>query len=315
MPDYSWSQGAQGAMGGATAGFAVGGPLGGLIGGGLGLLGGFGGDPQAEYQEMLKKLMSGYQNRTAPQMGQAAQAGQSQLMGNRAQLIAQLEAQARGDGPSAARLQMQQAADRTAQMMSSNAAGAGGRGVNAGAAMRNAGNQAANVMQQNNQNMGIMRAQEQLNAMGQLGQNINAGIGQDNQMSQWNAGAQNDQASLNAQLQMQMLGLNDRSQLQAIGMGMGGAGQGLGTSLMAGGAMAAPMLMQMRQAQGAQYGYKGAIGPQMGQQGWDQSPMGMRQNQQYQNWLQANTPQLPSGGGPGIDPNTWGGNHPWSPGR
>jgi hypothetical protein len=312
MPDWSWGQAGQGAMGGATAGMAVGGPIGALIGGiGGGLFGGIGGDPQSEYQAMLKRLQAGYQNRVAPQMGQAYQAGQSQLMGNRAQLIAQLEAQARGDGPSAARQQMQQAADRTAQMMASNAAGAGGRGVNAGAAMRNAGNQAANVMQQNNQNMGIMRAQEQLNAVGQLGQNINAGIGQDNAMSQFNAGQMNDRNSLNAQLQMQMLGLNDRSQLQAIQMGMGGAGQGLGTSLMAGGAMAAPMLMQWHQAQQGMHGYGGAVGEQIGQPGSYTADQ-WRAYIAQQNQGLAGQPGL---GGGGIDPNTWGGNHPWSPGR
>jgi hypothetical protein len=303
--------GANDALSGAAGGAAMGsafGPWGAAAGGLIGGIGGYfgAGSGQDYYQTQLKKLQAGYQGRQAPQMGPAAQAGPSGLMGNRASMIAQLEAQSRGEGPSAARLQMQQAADRSAQMLASNAAGAGGRGVNAGAAMRNAGNQSANVMQQNNQNMGIMRAQEQLNAMGQLGGAIGQGIGQDNQQAQWNAGAQNDQASLNTQMQMQMLGLNDRSQLQALQMGMGGAQPSLGQSLMAGGATAAPMLMQMMHQPQQQAGYGGAIGPQQGQPGWANSPMGQYQNAhvpQSGNWR---TPQpwnpnyngTPSGGNP-----------------
>lgn len=308
-----WGQAGQGAAGGAAAGAAFG-PWGAAIGGlAGGVMGYFGGDGGAgEHQAMIDRLARGYQGRSAPQMGPANLAGNSQLMGNRAQMIAQLEAQARGEGPSAARLQMQQAADQTRQMMASQASGAGGRGVNAGAAMRNANNAGAQVMQQNNQNMGIMRAQEQLNAMGQLGSAIGGGIQSDNQQAQFNAGSMNARDLANMQSQMQMLQLNDQSQLQALGLYKGQPG--LGTSILAGGASAYPALQQMMSARQQNHGYGGAIGPQQGQPGWDQSSMGRYQEQQRQNWMHNNTPQLPTQS-PGIDPNNWGGNHSWTPGQ
>ncbi len=241
--------GLQGAAGGAMAGGAIGGPPGALIGGGLGLLGGLfgGGDEKDEYQRLLQELAAGYQGRQAPQMGPAQQASQSQLVNNRNQFITQLEAQARGEGPSAARQLMQQATDKGVRNATAMASGAGGRGVNAGAAMRNAMNTGSAMQMQNSQNMGVMRSQEQLNAMGQLGQNLQAGIGQDQQLGMWNAGQMNDQAALNAQLQMQMLGLNTNAQLQALGMAGGMATPSMGTQLLAGGAAAVPGLLQMRQ--------------------------------------------------------------------
>lgn len=288
----------QGGAGGAMTGGAIGGPWGAAIGGGLGLLGGLlggGDDERDEYQTLLKDLASGYQNRQAPQMGAAQQAGASQLVANRGQFIAQLEAQARGEGPSAARQLMQQATDKGVRNATAMASGAGGRGVNAGAAMRNAMNTGSAMQMQNSQNMGVMRSQEQLNAMGQLGQNLQAGIGQDQQLGMWNAGQMNDQAALNAQLQMQMLGLNTNAQLQALGMagGMSSSSPGLGTQLLAGGAAAVPGLLQMKQQWGQQRGYGGAIGPQEGDPGWDQSPMGQRQAAQQNAYVQQNTPKPP----------------------
>ncbi len=250
MGGVSWGQGAQGAAGGAMAGGAMGGPVGALIGGvGGGLMGLFGGNPQDEYQQKLQKLYASYQNRSAPQGGAASQAGQSSLVGNRAALIAQLEAQAHGEGPSAARLQMQDGMSRAVAAQASNAAGAGGRGVNAGAANRMAGNNSAAIMSQGNRDMGVVRAQEQANAMGQLGQNIGQGINSDNQMSQFNTGQTNSRDDLNLALQMQMQQMNQQGSLQALQLGMGSAGPGIGTQIMAGGAQAMPGLMQMSLAQ------------------------------------------------------------------
>lgn len=307
-----WGEGAKGAAGGAAAGTAIlpgwGTAIGAAVGGIAGYLGGGGDD---EHQAMLKRLAAGYQNRVAPQRGAANLAAQSGLVGNRASLISQLEAQSRGEGPSAARLQMQQAADQTTQMLASQAAGAGGRGVNAGAAMRNASNAGQQVMQRNNQDMGIMRAQEQMNATSQLGQVVGQGINADHQFNQWNAGARNDVDSQNMQAQMHMLQLNDQSQLAALGMHVPSVG--LGTQIMTGGATAAPYLTQAFSQQ--PQGYGGAIGPQQGQAGWDSSSMGQYQEQQRQQWMRNNTPQAPQQSAPAIDPNTWGGNHPWSNGN
>lgn len=288
MGDVNWGQGAQGAAGGALQGAGMGSMImpgvGTAIGAGLGGLAGFfggafgGGDEKDEYKELLKKLAMGYQDQQAPQMGPAAQAAQSSLTNNRNAFITQLEAQAAGNGPSAARQMMQQGTDQGVRNMTATAAGAGGRGVNAGASMRTAMGQGSAMQMQNTQNMGVMRAQEQLNAMGQLGQNLQSGIGQDQQLGMFNAGQQNDQMGLNAQLLMQKLGLDRGSQLQALGMASGMASPGMGSSILAGGAGAFPGLMQAAgQMNQPKPGYGGAIGPQMGQAGWDSSPMGQRQ--------------------------------------
>ncbi len=253
MADWNWgqagSQAGQGAIGGASAGAAFG-PWGAAIGGGIGGLaglfgGGLAGDPSEEYKKRLQMMMDGYKNRQAPQLGAAHQAGQSQLVGNRAGLISQLEAMARGEGPSAARLQMREGMDRAVAAQTAMASGAGGRGVNMGAAMRNAGNQSAAIMSQGNRDMGVMRAQEQANAVGQLGQNISQGINADNGLSQFNTGQVNGNEMANAELQMRMLGLNDQSQFQALQMMMNNAQPSIGTSIMAGGASMAPLLAQM----------------------------------------------------------------------
>lgn len=241
-----WGQGFQGAAGGAMAGGAFGGPIGAAIGGGVGLLGGLfgGGDERNEYQEMLKKLAGGYGSRTAPQ-GSASLAGRSGLEANRNALIAQLEAQARGEGPSAARIQMQEAMDRAAGAQASAASGAGGRGVNAGAALRNAQNNTAAIQAQGSRDMATMRAQEQLAATQALGGVLGQGINADNSLSSFNAGQQNQMTQANMQAVLQQLGLNDASQLQALMAAMGGSAPGMGTQILAGGAQAMPWLMQM----------------------------------------------------------------------
>jgi hypothetical protein len=224
------------------------GPWGMAIGGGLGLLGGlFGGGGQSDYQEQLKQLAAGYGKRTAPQMT-ATTAGQSQFRQNQAGLIAQLEAMARGQGPSAAALQMRDAMDRASATQASAAAGAGGRGVNAGAAMRQAMNNTAAVQSQGARDTATLRAQEQLNAIGQLGQVVGQARGQDDQMSQFNAGQTNGAAEANLRAKLQMIGLNDESQLRALMAAMGVAGPGLGASILAGGANAFPQGLKFWQA-------------------------------------------------------------------
>lgn len=246
MGDYDWGQGAQGAVGGAAAGAAFG-PVGAAVGGGLGLLGGlFGGDDEnAKYKKMLEDLAHGYGGRQAPQ-GFAQSAGMSGLVRNRASLIAQLEAQARGEGPSAAAMQMRDAMDRAAGAQASAAAGAGGRGVNAGAALRNAANNTAAIQAQGARDTATMRAQEQLNAQNQLGQVIGYGISADQGLNQFNAGQQNQMTQANMDALLRQLGLNDQAQLHALQLAMGKATPGMGTGLLAAGSTLAPYLMQMQ---------------------------------------------------------------------
>lgn len=245
MADFNWKGGFEGAAGGASAGAAFG-PYGALIGGAAGgLLGGYGGgDENDKYQQMMEAFASQAAGRRAPQ-GSAVGAGYSQLRGNRAALIAQLEAQARGQGPSAAAIQMRDAMDRAAGAQASAAAGAGGRGINTGAALRNAMNNTAAIQAQGARDTATMRAQEQLSAQQQLGTNIGYGINADQDIMKFNAGAQNAMTQANMQAMLQQLGLNDAAQLAALQAAMGKASPGMGAGIMAGGASAAPFLMQM----------------------------------------------------------------------
>lgn len=250
-------QAGQGAVGGALTGAAVGSIVPGVgtaIGAGAGaLLGGLGGwfgsQGSGGYEDQLKKLAQYYQNRSAPQAGMASQAENSGFRANQAGLISQLEAMARGQGPSAAALQMREAMDRASGAQASGAVGAGGRGVNAGAAFRNASNNTAAVQAQGARDTMMGRVGEQLGAIGQLSNTIAQGRGADEGTSQFNASQANQTNLANLQAQLQMYGQNDQSQLQALGMGMGAAGPGLGTQLMAGGAMAIGPALQYKQGQ------------------------------------------------------------------
>src|ERR1044072_7237875 len=100
--DFDFSQGAQGAAGGAMAGSAFG-PWGAAIWCGVGLLSGFLGshanDPNEKYKKQLAELAKSYGGRQAPQAGPAAQAGYGDARANQAGLISQLESMARGEGP------------------------------------------------------------------------------------------------------------------------------------------------------------------------------------------------------------------------
>jgi hypothetical protein len=241
----SWEQGFQGAAGGAMAGGAVGGPIGAAVGAGLGGLAGyFGGDPKSQYQKQLQQLAQKYGRMQAPQAGPASQAGMSGFRQNQAGLVSQLEAMGRGEGPSAAQIQMREAMDRAAGAQASAAAGAGGRGVNAGAALRGAMNNTAAIQAQGARDTATLRAQEQFNALQQLGQVVGQGRGQDEQLGMFNAGQQNDMTRANLQAAMQTLGISTEAELKALMAAMGMAGPGLGTQILAGGASAFPMLLK-----------------------------------------------------------------------
>lgn len=246
MANEDWGQAGQGAVGGAMTGAALGSVVPGVgtaIGAGAGfLLGGLGGffgdNGAAGYQDQFKQLAAQYGNMQAPQMGNAAQAGYSDFRTNQAGLISQLEQMARGNGPSAASMQMREAMDRAAGAQSSAAAGAGGRGVNAGAALRNASNNTAAFQQGAARDTGLMRVQEQLGATSQLGNVIAQGRGADEGTNQFNAAQQNAAAQANLEAKLKTMGISTQAQLQALMSAAGVAGPGLGTSLLAGGASA-----------------------------------------------------------------------------
>lgn len=239
-----WSQAGQGAAGGAMAGGAIGGPIGGLIGGALGGLGGyFGGSPASSYQGQLQTLADQYGNRQAPQAGAASQSAYSDFRNNQTGLISMLQGMANGTGPSAASLQMREAMDRAAGAQASAAAGAGGRGVNAGAAYRNAANNTAAVQAQGARDTGLMRVQEQLGATNQLGQVVGQARGQDEGNNQFNAGQNNATNLANLQAKLTSLGINTDAQLKALMGAIGAAGPGLGTQILAGGASMMPSFL------------------------------------------------------------------------
>lgn len=257
MPNYS--QGAQGAAGGALTGAAMGsyimpgwgtaiGAGVGAIGGGLMGLFGDGGGPKYD-QELRNRLLTleqDYQTR-AWQDVNAAQAGQSSFRGNQSNLINQLEAMGRGEGPSAATLQMREGMDRAVGAQSSMAGGAVGRGVNAGAALREASNNASGAQSQIARDTGMARVQEQLGAINQLGINIHGARGADESLNQFNAGQTNQVALANAQRQMQI----EQLKLQALAAAGGtyqGSSPGTGSALLAGGAGAFMGAMQARGA-------------------------------------------------------------------
>lgn len=246
----NWSGAGEGAAGGAMIGGALGGPFGAAAGGVLGGLGGLlGGDGgKGEQEKRLNDYYNSVNGRQSPQMGPAYQAQQSGYEGNRAALIAQLEALSRGQGPSLAQAQMREAMDRSTGAQASMAAGAAGRGMSAGAAYRNAANTTAGIQAQGARDMGQMRVQEQLGAMSQLGSVIGQGAQTQNQAYQFNASQQNAAAQANLEAQLRTMGYNDQA-IQAIlqqqgamvgpsmgqqilGMGASFVGSGVGQQLL-----------------------------------------------------------------------------------
>lgn len=192
---------------------------------------------QQDLQPAINTAQTGFQN----QIGQA-----NNIVGQQGDLASQLRAQAAGQGPNIAAMQLQQATDRNNQQ----AAGmmASQRGLNPALAARLiAQNQATNNQQAAGQS-GLMRAEQQLAAQGQLAnvygqqagetlqggalQNQNLGINQQAFQNQ-NAdiiNAQNAAQGINAGVQQQNAGINAgviggliSGGASALSMGGGGA--------------------------------------------------------------------------------------------
>lgn len=260
MPN--WGQGAQGAVGGAAVGTAILPGWGTAIGAGVGgLVGLFSGGGGPKYDEVLRarllELEQEYAQRAAPQ-GESASAANSQFRTNQANLISQLEGMGRGEGPSAAAIQMRNANDQAVAGQNSLAAGGIQRGANAGAAMRGAANNAAGLTAQSNRDTGVIRAQEQLNAINQLGMTVHSARGADEATNKFNAGQQNQMTLANMEAIQRQYGLNSEAQLRALSQA-GGAmyspgGPGMGTQILAGGASALGGMMTARGAGLAQNG-------------------------------------------------------------
>lgn len=233
MPSYDWQQGFKGAGGGALAGGSIGGPIGAVIGGGLGLLGGFGGGKQDEYNKKLQEYYAGLQNRQAPQMGPAAQSGYSGFRSNQSDLIKRLEALSQGQGPSLAAQQFGQATDRN--MGAQQAMASTGRGGAMGAF--NASNNMGQLGAQAAQGSAMARTGEEQMALNQLGLSIYGARGADEETNRFNAGQQNQNSQSNLEARLRTMGMNDQAITQILSQ-MGGqtSKPGMGDQLLAGGA-------------------------------------------------------------------------------
>lgn len=215
----------QGAMGGATLGSTVPGvgTLFGALGGGL--LGGlgsyFGGQGPAPGAQDLEKLRAFYDQMSQQggvQLPPAAQAGQSGFRDNQANLISQLEALSQGRGPSLASQMLQQQTNQATENQYAQAAGARG---NPALANRQAMNNAAQLQSQAGAQMANARVAEQLGALQQLGLGIYGARGQDEGLSQFNAGQTNQMATEQGRLGQ----MNNQIRLQALQQMMSGAMQ------------------------------------------------------------------------------------------
>lgn len=230
----NWGGGLKGAAGGALAGSAIAPGIGTLIGGGIGgLMGLFGSNENDQMKQKLQSYYESLNNMQAPQAGAAAQSATSGFRTNQSNLISRLEALSKGQGPSLAAEQFQQATDRNVSGQQAMAnSGRGGP-----MAQLTAANNMASLGAQAAQGSAIARTGEELGAFGQLGQAIGTGREQDQQNSQFNAGQQNNTALANLRARLDTMNLSAQQKLQILSQMQGNANQpGLGDQLLAGGA-------------------------------------------------------------------------------
>lgn len=128
---------------------------------------------------------------------------QDQARGMQMSLIQQLQDQAAGRGPSLAQMQLQQGTDRN--MAQAMALGQSQRGAGAAGMMKGIQGQQAGIAQGMAGDSAMLRLQEQMAAQQQLGQNLGATRGADQnfagmgmQNNQFNAGQQNSMMGGNA---------------------------------------------------------------------------------------------------------------------
>ena len=148
-------------------------------------------------------------NRTAPSAGAASvnQVPQAQFRKGQMDLVAALQAQAAGQGPSLANAQLRQATDRniSQSMALQNSA----RGGNPAMAARNIGNQAANLNQQAAGQSAINRMQEQATAREQLASVLGAGRAADIGLATSDAGFAQQSGLANQDAGLRQTAMND----------------------------------------------------------------------------------------------------------
>jgi hypothetical protein len=153
----------------------------------------FGESPEAKQRQIeFANALPAVINRQAPQMNEA-QANQWRAQQN--QLAGNLQATLRGEGPSVAQLQMQQGLNQSLGNAASMAASQ--RGVSPAMAMRLAQQNQAQMAQNTVGQSGMLRAQEQMAARGELAGLANAARTQDLNVAAANQRAAMEQGQLN----------------------------------------------------------------------------------------------------------------------
>lgn len=223
----NFSQGGQGALGGAAAGATIGSIFpgigtgigagaGALIGGGLGL---FGGDEQGDLRkEQEARLLQALQadKFQGPQLGQFQSGSMGgPFRGGQLQLIGQLQEQAAGRGPSLATAQFQDSLNRglNAQVAQSQS-GVG----NPALAGRGAANAIGGLTQDLAGQAARARVGEQFNARAQLGGLLGQGRGQEQQGSQFNAAQQNQRLLSQADMDLRAQALRQQQEQAMLKM-------------------------------------------------------------------------------------------------
>ena len=240
---------AEGAAGGALIGSVVPGvgtAIGAGIGGTLGLLDGlFGsGSDKASDRQALQDYINKMGGMQAPQAGPARFADPSQYEGMRQGYLNQLQGWMNGNGPSAALATLRSGLSQSQANNASMAASASARGGGAHAYAQSA---QLNALQQSQmtQQAAVQRAQEQQAAASMYGTALDQGIGQTQQLSEFNAGEANQLDVANLQAKLQTLGITSQAQLQGLLARLGSEPVPLGDQLLAGGAQAYPLLSKL----------------------------------------------------------------------
>ena len=203
------------------------GSMGGPIGTGIGALAGsahgwlnnkFGNhsqkalSPEEQQRKMLMDFYAQAQTRQTPQAGPAAQSGYSSFRTNQSDLVSRLEALSKGQGPSLAAQQFQQATDRN--MSSQQSMAQSGRG--GPMAALNAANNMGQLGAQAAQGSAMARVQEQQMALNQLGLTLHGARGADEQNNQFNANETNQMSTANLDAKLRAMGMNDSTRLQIL---------------------------------------------------------------------------------------------------
>jgi hypothetical protein len=175
------------------------------------------------YEGRLNESLYGAMNgREAPLAGYSSidQTQSNEARGGLMDLASQLKARANGTGaPSLAELQMKQGMDSAINTQRSQAASA--RGLSPGMAQRMAANGIADAQMDTANNTSMLRAAEQSQAQGALGQLLSGVRGQDAGLATSQAGLNQGVNLANQQSQIQTQGQIDAATQAYLGMGMG----------------------------------------------------------------------------------------------